>query len=80
MLDGFVGSDIEALCREAGLNALRENIHTEIVNHSNFMAAVDRVHATMTPAAQEYYEKIETELKTQHSRTKDEKSRMDGFV
>lgn len=80
MLDGFVGSDIEALCREAGLNALRANIHIEVVNHANFMAAIDRVHATMTPQAQEYYEKIETELKTQHSRTKDERSRIDGFV
>jgi transitional endoplasmic reticulum ATPase len=62
-LDGFVGSDIEALCREAGLHALREDINTEIVSYRHFLEAREKVHATMTAAAQEYYEKIEMEIK-----------------
>ncbi|MHA2250884.1 MAG: AAA family ATPase, partial [Candidatus Kariarchaeaceae archaeon] len=62
-LDGFVGSDIQALCREAGLHALREDINTDIVSYRHFLEARDKVHATMTAAAQEYYEKIEMEIK-----------------
>ncbi len=78
MLDGFVGSDIEALCREAGLNALREDIHTNVVSMKNFMMAKSRVHATMTPQAIDYYERIEETLKTQHVK-KEVKSTIDGF-
>lgn len=62
-LDGFVGSDIEALCREAGLLALRENIDADRVSQHHFLDARQRVHATMTPQAQEYYEKIEMKIK-----------------
>ncbi len=67
LLDGFVGSDIEALCREAGLFALRENIESDSITHQHFVSAKDRVHATMTAAAMEYYDKVESQLKTQHS-------------
>ena len=62
-LDGFVGSDIEALCREAGLIALREDIDIEKVAYRHFVEARDVVHATMTAAAVEYYEKIEANIK-----------------
>ncbi len=62
-LDGFVGADIEALCREAALNALREDIDAKVVEHRHFMDAKSKVHATFTSAAQEYYDKIELEIK-----------------
>ena len=62
-LEGFVGSDIEALCREAGLNALREDILADKVSYYHFIDAREKIHATMTPAAQEYYEKIEMQIK-----------------
>jgi transitional endoplasmic reticulum ATPase len=62
-LEGFVGSDIQALCREAGLIALREDIEIEKVSYHHFLEAREKVHATMTAAAQEYYEKIEMEIK-----------------
>ncbi len=62
-LDGFVGSDIQALCREAGLIALREDIDIEKVAHRHFVEAREVVHATMTAAAVEYYEKIEANIK-----------------
>ncbi len=69
-LDGFVGSDIEALAREAGLNALRTDIHTEVVTWLDIMKAKSRVHASMTPQAVEYYNKVEKMLKTQHATVK----------
>ena len=62
-LDGFVGSDIEALCREAGLIALRENLDADRISNHHFIEARHRVHATMTPQAQEYYEQIEMKIK-----------------
>lgn len=77
-LDGFVGSDIEALAREAGMNALRKDIHTKIVTAKDVENAKDKVHATMTQQAIEYYDKIEATLKTAH--TKDRKDKIDGFV
>jgi len=73
-LDGFVGSDIEALCREAGLFALRENIDVEVVSNRHFLAAKSKVHATMTEVAKEYYDKLEIALKTQHSTEKTNKT------
>jgi transitional endoplasmic reticulum ATPase len=77
LLEGFVGSDIEALCREAGLIALREDIKATTAMHKHFIEARDRVHATMTPQAQEYYEKMEAELKTDQRLAKE---RITGFV
>ncbi|MFV2014662.1 MAG: CDC48 family AAA ATPase, partial [Candidatus Heimdallarchaeota archaeon] len=62
-LDGFVGSDIEALCREAGLIALRENMEADRISNHHFVEAQQKVHATMTPQAQEYYEQIEMKIK-----------------
>ena len=76
-LEGFVGSDIEALCREAGLISLRENIKADVVHHHHFIEARSKVHATMTPNAQEYYEKLEAELKTDRRL---EKESITGFV
>jgi transitional endoplasmic reticulum ATPase len=66
LLDGFVGSDIEALCREAGIRALREDIDATKVYHKHFIEAREHIHATMTQAAIEYYDKLEKTLKTQH--------------
>ena len=43
----------------------------------HFLDAKEKVHATMTVAAQEYYEKIEAELKTDHG--KEAKIKADDF-
>jgi len=67
-LEGYVGSDIEALCREAGIQALREDINCEVVEQRHFVAAKSQIHATMTPQAVQYYDSLEKTLKTQHSR------------
>ncbi len=76
-LEGFVGSDIEALCREAGLIALREDMQASLASQRHFIAAREKVHATMTQQAQEYYEKLEASLKTDQ---KIRKERVSGFV
>jgi transitional endoplasmic reticulum ATPase len=76
-LEGFVGSDIEALCREAGIIALRENIKAIEANMRHFVEAREVVHATMTAQAEEYYSKLEAQLKTDQRVSKE---RISGFV
>jgi transitional endoplasmic reticulum ATPase len=39
----FSGADIAALCREAGMYALRENIDTETVEMRHFEQALEKV-------------------------------------
>ena len=59
-LDGYTGADIEAICREAALIAMREG--KKSVSKKNFTEACKRVRPTVTPEMQEYYNKMETLL------------------
>ena len=68
-IEGFVGSDIEALCREAGLIALRENIDIDQISYHHFVEAKEVVHATMTASATEYYDQIEAQIKRDNINT-----------
>ena len=62
--EGFVGSDIEALCREAGMLALREDFDIETVTMEHFTNALERIHPTVTPDVIKYYEKISEKFKS----------------
>jgi transitional endoplasmic reticulum ATPase len=59
--EGFVGSDLESLCREAGMLALREN--SMIVTRRHFDEAQKKVHPTMNERLREYYGKIQQHFK-----------------
>jgi transitional endoplasmic reticulum ATPase len=59
--EGFVGSDLEALCREAGMLALREG--ATIVARRHFDAAQMKVHPTMNENLRQYYDKIQQHFK-----------------
>jgi transitional endoplasmic reticulum ATPase len=59
--DGFVGSDLEAFCREAGMFALREESVTVTFKH--FEEAQKKVHPTMNPNLRDYYDKIQQHFK-----------------
>jgi transitional endoplasmic reticulum ATPase len=59
--DGFVGSDLEALCREAGMLALREG--ATIVSRRHFDAAQQKVHPTMNDNLRQYYGKVQQHFK-----------------
>jgi len=61
MTEGFVGSDLESLCREAGMLALRDGSATVLMRH--FEEAQKKVHPTMNERLREYYGKIQQHFK-----------------
>ena len=56
--DGYVGSDIESVCREAGMNALRADRGAEKVKMEDFEDAVDEVRPTATEDNLQRYEQM----------------------
>lgn len=76
-LDGFTGADIEAICREAGLIAMRANKKT--ITGAHFKEAVSRVRPTVTADMMEYYTKMETMLVSGLSNIKRNKDSNRGF-
>jgi transitional endoplasmic reticulum ATPase len=59
--EGFVGSDLESLCREAGMLALREG--AAVVTRQHFADAQKKVHPTMNDNLRDYYGKIQQHFK-----------------
>jgi transitional endoplasmic reticulum ATPase len=59
--EGFVGSDLESLCREAGMLALRDGVTS--VTRRHFEEARNKVHPTMNERLREYYGKIQQHFK-----------------
>ncbi len=58
--EGYVGSDLETVAREAGLSALREK--EEEIGMRHFREALENVRPTMTEDLEDYYEEIEEEF------------------
>ncbi len=63
---GFSGADIEALVREAGLNALRENIDTEEITSKHFEEALKKAVPTLSKDLKEHYNKFEERRHMMH--------------
>ena len=59
--EGFVGSDLESLCREAGMLALRED--ATMVTRRHFEEAQKKVHPMMNERLREYYKNIQQHFK-----------------
>ena len=58
---GYVGADIEAVCREAGMLALRDDIKATTVNMKYFLRALKKVRASVSPDDMERYKEVESE-------------------
>jgi transitional endoplasmic reticulum ATPase len=54
--EGFVGSDLAALCREAGLTAIRESVKAASVTMAHFDEALKVTHASCDPESLKFYE------------------------
>lgn len=61
--EGYVGADIESVCREAVMIALRENFDAGSVEMRHFREALKKVKPTITENIAQFYEKIEAQFK-----------------
>ncbi|MCD4845458.1 MAG: CDC48 family AAA ATPase [Methanosarcinales archaeon] len=59
----YVGADLEAICREAVMIALREDFNMEQVKMVHFKAALKKVRPALDEYIQEYYQRIEAQFK-----------------
>jgi len=59
-MENYTGADIEAICREAALIAMREEKKT--VSKKHFEKAIDRVRPTVTEEMMDYYSRMESNL------------------
>jgi len=55
MTRGYAGSDIEAVCREAGLMALREDPDVKELTMYHFLRALQKVRPSITDDMEKYY-------------------------
>jgi len=60
--DGYSGADIEALCREAAMIAVRENAKANKVKKNHFEIAMENVRASITPNIIKFYDKVSETL------------------
>ena len=61
--DGYVGSDLESIAREAAIEALREDDDADTVEMRHFRQALDSVRPTINEDIRDYYEGIEDQFK-----------------
>ncbi|MDL5501950.1 MAG: AAA family ATPase, partial [Candidatus Methanoperedens sp.] len=59
LTENYVGSDIESLCREAVMLALRENFETDVVEMKHFRDALKKVRPALAEDMIEYYQKLQ---------------------
>jgi len=63
-LKGFSGADIETLCREAAMIALRENLRARKVTFEHLKVAKESVNPSITPEIIKWYEQFGEKLKS----------------
>ena len=63
LTEHYVGGDIEAVCREAGMRALREDTNIEKVSWRHFEEAFKGVHSSVTKEMLERYSKLDQVLR-----------------
>ena len=59
----YVGADLEAICREAGMHALREDLDVKIVLWRHFEHALSTIHSSCTQDMMKWYETQETQFR-----------------
>lgn len=70
---GYVGSDIEAVCREAAILALRENMKAKEVKMTHFDQALSEVQPSVTKEIKEAYEDLKETFKSARAKEMQEK-------
>ncbi|PIN79972.1 ATPase [Candidatus Woesearchaeota archaeon CG10_big_fil_rev_8_21_14_0_10_34_8] len=66
--EGYVGADIESVCREAAIFMLRDDINAKEVTQKAFENALKKVGPSVTKEVEESYKKIEEFFRQAHAR------------
>ncbi|HDN83816.1 MAG TPA: AAA family ATPase, partial [Candidatus Altiarchaeales archaeon] len=67
--DGYSGADIEAVCREAAMLALREDINAKVVERRHFEEALKKIKPSISKFDLSIYEReIEEKVRTYYHR------------
>jgi transitional endoplasmic reticulum ATPase len=66
--EGYSGADIEAIVREAGLNALREDFSAKSVRKKHFDEALKKVRPSIDQRVIDYYEKMMDRMRARASK------------
>jgi transitional endoplasmic reticulum ATPase len=72
--EGYVGADIEAVCREAAIWELRRSLDAKEVTQEGFAAALKKVRPSVTKEIEESYKKMEEYFKQAHAKAMDKPS------
>ncbi len=65
---GYAGADLEAVCREAAMIALREDIKNKTVSNVHFQKALEAVRPSVPKEVEEAYKKMEKFFSTRKSK------------
>jgi transitional endoplasmic reticulum ATPase len=60
---GFSGADIESICREAGMVALRRNIKSKKVDFSDFQTALKKIGPSISPDMENWYKNFMKQIR-----------------
>jgi len=60
--ENYSGADVEALCREAAMLAIREDEKAKKISKKHFDKAIEQVRASITPNILKFYEKVSETL------------------
>src|SRR3989344_2532108 len=74
--EGYVGADIEAICREAGMLTLRDNIEAKEVTGEYFEKALKVVRPSGSKEVQKIYADLQDKFKKQAAAEIKEKNYM----
>jgi len=76
--EGYVGADIEAICREAAIFALRKDIKSTKVSMKNFEQALNKVNPSITKEIEKSYEDLRKHFKS--ARAKEMKEEKPSYL
>ncbi len=66
--EGYVGADIEAVCREAAIFALRQNFNAKTIEERHFTEALKKVRPSVTKEVEQAYEQVKETLTSARAR------------
>jgi transitional endoplasmic reticulum ATPase len=66
--EGYVGADIEAVCREAAILSLRDDIKTKEVSEKFFKLAMDKVKPSVNKEIEQSYKELEGQFRQARGR------------